>query len=73
MSEEIKLTGTIKFYNFQKAYGFIELPGSELDYFFHAVNLANSWLPEKGDKVTFFVGQNTKGVCATNVEKVDVK
>lgn len=65
-----KISGTVKFYNRTKGFGFIERPG-EPDVFIHAKNLPQG-VPEliKDQRVKFIVEQSDKGARATNLELV---
>lgn len=60
--------GTVKFFNSEKGFGFIEVEG-EKDVFVHSSSLTGFTLQE-GDKVQFDVEKGTRGPQATNVEKV---
>lgn len=65
-------TGTVKWFNTEKGFGFIEVEG-EKDVFVHSKavqgNLGGSDLGE-GDKVQFDVEQGVKGPQAANVQKI---
>lgn len=63
MQEEV-LTGTIKWFNVEKGYGFIE-QSEGVDLFVHQSQLESS--PKAGDGVTFNINQAQKGPCAVNV------
>ena len=72
MSEEKKvLTGTVKWFNGEKGYGFITV--DEADYFMHysSINMpeGKKYL-DKNDTVEFEPGKNDKGLLATNVTPV---
>ncbi len=58
-------TGTVKFFNSGKGFGFIT-PDDGKDLFFH-ISEVQGTEPKDGDKVEFEVGQGKKGPCATNV------
>jgi CspA family cold shock protein len=58
-------TGTVKFYNAGKGYGFIT-PDDGKDLFFHVSEIQGQ-PPEDGDKVEFEVGEGRKGPCAIKV------
>ena len=65
------LTGKIKFFNQAKGYGFIVSDGSRKEYFFHYSKLANPYnLLESGDPVSFDEGENQRGECAINIERL---
>ena len=72
MSEEKKvLTGTVKWFNGKKGYGFIMV--DDTDYFMHYSSIN---MPEgkkylnTNDTVEFEPGKNDKGLLATNVTPV---
>jgi len=59
-------TGTVKFFNTTKGFGFItQDEGSDL--FFHISELEGSEANE-GDKVEYEVGEGQKGPCAIKVK-----
>lgn len=59
-------TGTVKFYNANKGFGFITSDDGT-DLFFHMSELQDQE-PRDGDKVEFEVGQGKKGPCAVQVK-----
>jgi CspA family cold shock protein len=61
-------TGTVKFFNSEKGFGFIEVEG-EKDVFVHSSALQGISLQE-GDRVQFDVEKGAKGPQAANVEKL---
>lgn len=58
-------TGTVKFFNDEKGFGFIKEDGGE-DIFVHAKGLIDQI--NKNDKVSFDVQQGKKGLNAVNVK-----
>lgn len=62
------LTGTVKFYNDAKGFGFIVDDESQNDVFVHATGLVDKVAQD--DKVTFEVKEGKQGLNAINVKKV---
>ena len=63
-----KSTGTVKFFNSQKGFGFITPDGGGKDLFVHTSEIDGGTLYEN-DKVEFEVGEGQKGPCAIKVRK----
>jgi len=59
--------GKVKFFNEQKAFGFIERPGED-DLFFHISGVTPGLIPTKDMPVTFDIGEGKKGPQAVNVD-----
>ncbi len=62
-------TGTVKWFNAEKGFGFIEQDGGGADVFAHYSNIATQGFRElqEGQKVTFDVVQGQKGPQAENI------
>lgn len=61
-------SGTIKFFNESKGYGFIKEDVSNQEYFVHVTGLVDK--VEKDDKVSFSVVDGKKGKNAVDVKKI---
>ena len=64
-------TGTVKFFNAQKGYGFISREGGA-DVFVHFSNIEGTGYKslDEGDEVEFEVGQGKKGDEALKVKNI---
>ena len=62
-------TGTVKWFNASKGFGFIAPDGGGDDLFVHHSEIKTSGYAtlDEGQKVEFEVGEGKKGPCATNV------
>jgi cold shock protein len=59
-------TGTVKFFNEAKGFGFIKDASSSKEYFVHSNGLKDSI--REDDKVTFELEEGRKGLNAVNVK-----
>ena len=65
-----KLEGTVKWFDAKKGYGFVaDSASTDTDYFVHFSEIQTDGFKTlaEGQKVTFEVGQGTKGPVATKV------
>lgn len=62
-------TGTVKFFNAAKGFGFIVDDATGKDVFVHVTGLNGLTIQEK-DKVEFEIEDGKKGPSAVNVQKV---
>ncbi|HEY6472327.1 MAG TPA: cold-shock protein [Acidimicrobiales bacterium] len=65
-------TGTVKFFNNDRGFGFITPSSGEKDVFVHSSNIVGSGYKslEDGQKVEYDVAQGAKGPEAQNVKAV---
>ncbi len=61
-------TGTVKFFNETKGFGFIKDNESNEEFFVHATGLVDKI--KENDAVNFDVSEGKRGVNAVNVKKV---
>ncbi len=61
-------TGTVKFFNQSKGFGFITEEGIEKDHFVHISGLIDEI--NEGDKVEFELQEGNKGLNAVNVKVI---
>ncbi len=62
-------SGTVKFFNELKGYGFIKEGSTDKEYFVHISDLHGITL-KKDDKVTFTLEETKKGLKAVNINHV---
>lgn len=62
------LTGTVKFFNTEKGFGFIRHDDSATETFVHKTGLKHD--VQQNDRVRFDLEEGRKGQIAVNVEKV---
>ena len=60
-------TGTIKFFNRKKGFGFIIVDESQKENFFHATGLADKNNLKETDRVAFEEKDGDRGIAAVNV------
>ena len=60
-------TGTVKFFNESKGYGFIKSDDNNTEYFVHVSGLVDEI--REGDAVSFDLQEGRKGLNAVNVKR----
>ncbi|HZW63301.1 MAG TPA: cold-shock protein [Flavobacteriaceae bacterium] len=63
------MTGTVKFFNESKGFGFITNNDTNKDIFVHVTNLNGLELHD-GDNVEYEEAEGRKGMIAVNVKKI---
>ena len=63
-------TGTIKFFNRKKGFGFIIVDDSQKEIFFHATGVQDKNGIKENDRVTFEEKEGDRGIAAVNVVKI---
>jgi CspA family cold shock protein len=66
-------TGTVKWFNARKGYGFIAPDEGDKDVFVHITEVQNSGLPglAEGQRISFEVMDEPKGLKAVGLEAVE--
>ena len=64
-------TGAVKWFDNNKAYGFIIQDNGKGDLFVHFNDLECFPNLDPGERVSFEMGKNNKGPCAVNVRLLD--
>jgi CspA family cold shock protein len=74
---EVMATGTVKWFNSQKGFGFIAPDSGGKDLFFHHTDIQMEGYRctklNNGQAVEFEIGENKKGPCARYVKAASVK
>lgn len=63
-------TGTVKFFNNEKAFGFITPDDGSKDVFVHKSGIKNGGSLREGDKVRYNTESSPKGLNAVDVETI---
>ena len=63
------MTGTVKFFNEAKGFGFIKEDNSEKEHFVH-ISGVNEDILNEGDEVSFELVDGRKGLNAVSVTKI---
>ena len=66
-------SGTVKWYNARKGFGFVKQESGGKDVFVHASAVKSAGLKklETGEKITFDVEDSPKGPNAVNIKKAE--
>jgi CspA family cold shock protein len=69
-----RITGTVRWFNDAKGYGFIAAEGSDREYFVHHTNILMRGFRtlKPGERVEFDTVDGPKGPAAENVVRLDV-
>lgn len=74
MSNLGEFTGTVKWFNESKGYGFASRDGHEKDVFIHAGSVRRSGLDastlQEGDELRFDLEDGPKGLKAVNISRI---
>ncbi len=73
-TDEGFIYASVKWFNSEKGYGFLSLPGGGVDVFVHANQLRKSGINrmlKDGEKVRFKTDRGDKGAFAINITIVD--
>jgi CspA family cold shock protein len=70
--ENAEQTGTVKWFDSQKGYGFIKRDDNGKDIFVHYSALADASIKSlaDGERVAFEIGEGRKGPAAQNVRRI---
>lgn len=63
-------SGKVKFYNREKAFGFIKCD-DESELFFHVTGCKDGYQPKQEDRVEFIIGSGKRGAMAQEVSPVE--
>ena len=65
--------GKVNWFDSKKGYGFISNISDDKDYFVHFSEIQSDSFKtlEEGQKITFEIGESTKGAVAKNVKTLD--
>lgn len=69
-----RTTGTVKFFNAAKGYGFIQPDGGGKDVFVHATALERAGIRglNEGDKVTFVIEDDRRGTGKKQASQIEL-
>ena len=69
MASRQTVFGTVRWFNPQKGYGFIQREDGGEDLFFHESDLATKLTPSEGDRVRFHIERGNRGPRAADVRR----
>jgi len=64
------MTGTVKFFNYEKGFGFIKDDDNQNDVFVHITDVKTKKTLKQGDEVSFDTEKRKKGICAIEVDLI---
>lgn len=67
----MKTTGTVRWYDKNKGYGFVRPDDGSVEHFIHASGIADvGYVPEEGDRLIYEMVHTPKGPKADNVSRL---
>lgn len=70
IDQKLRFTGTVKFFDVEKGFGFIQ-PDEEMDDLFFHKSACNDGAPYEKDRVEFKISEGPKGLSAIHVTVID--
>lgn len=70
MDQRLRFTGTVKFFDVEKGFGFIR-PDEDMDDLFFHKSACNDSVPFEKDRVEFKISEGPKGLSAIHVSVID--
>lgn len=70
IQQRLKFTGTVKFFDVEKGFGFIQ-PDEEMDDLFFHKSACTDGVPYDKDRVEFKISEGPKGLSAIHIKVID--